>query len=80
MSKNMYQYDERSVLTLDAGGTNLVFNAVQANREIVEPVVLPTHADDLDKFENEYGKEAIFRTVLWDKVKEHLRTEISMSK
>jgi len=49
MSQNTYKYDERSVLTLDAGGTNLVFNAVQANKEIVEPVVLPTHADNLDK-------------------------------
>ncbi len=46
---NTYQHDNRSVLTLDAGGTNLVFNAVQANKEIVTPVTLPTHAEDLDK-------------------------------
>ena len=49
MIQNLYEHDNRSVLTLDAGGTNLVFNAVRGTKEIVEPVVLPTHADDLDK-------------------------------
>jgi glucokinase len=34
-------------LTLDAGGTNLVFSAMRGDREIVEPITLPTHADDL---------------------------------
>lgn len=49
MKKNTYCHDNRSVLTLDAGGTNLVFNAVQANKEILSPIVLPAQADDLDK-------------------------------
>lgn len=45
----MYRYDNRVVITLDAGGTNLVFGAMQANRFIVEPITLPSHAEDLDK-------------------------------
>ncbi|MDR0291304.1 MAG: ROK family protein [Elusimicrobium sp.] len=44
-----YNNDIRTVLTLDAGGTNLVFSAVRSNKEITEPVTLPTHADNLDK-------------------------------
>ncbi len=46
---NMYSHDNRVVITLDAGGTNLVFGAMQANRFIVEPITLPSHAEDLDK-------------------------------
>lgn len=42
-----YQHDSRIVLTLDAGGTNFVFSAVQGNREIVEAVTLPALGDDL---------------------------------
>lgn len=30
----MYRYDNRVVITLDAGGTNLVFGAMQANKLI----------------------------------------------
>ncbi|GGH15344.1 ROK family protein [Sphingobacterium alkalisoli] len=45
----MYDYDNRIVLTLDAGGTNLVFSAIQANKEIVEPYCLPTYPDNLKK-------------------------------
>lgn len=45
----MYSYDNRIVITLDAGGTNLVFGAMQANRFIVEPLTLPSNAHDLDK-------------------------------
>ncbi|MEI3554952.1 MAG: ROK family protein, partial [Alistipes senegalensis] len=45
----MYSHDNRVVITLDAGGTNLVFGAMQANRFIVEPITLPSHAEDLDK-------------------------------
>ena len=45
----MYRYDNRIVITLDAGGTNLVFGAMQANKFIVEPITLPSHADDLDQ-------------------------------
>ena len=33
----MYSHDNRVVITLDAGGTNLVFGAMQANKFIVEP-------------------------------------------
>lgn len=45
----MYDNDKRIVLTLDAGGTNFVFSAIQANKEIVQPIVMPAQADDLDK-------------------------------
>lgn len=45
----MYRYDNRVVITLDAGGTNLVFGAMQGNKYIVEPITLPSQADDLDK-------------------------------
>ena len=38
----MYQFDKRIVMTLDAGGTNFVFSAIQSNEEIVEPIVLPS--------------------------------------
>ncbi len=44
----MYNHDNRIVVTLDAGGTNLVFGAMQANEFIVEPYTLPANADDLD--------------------------------
>lgn len=36
------------VMTLDAGGTNLVFSAIRGGEEIVAPVVCPTVADDLE--------------------------------
>lgn len=41
--------DQRVVLTLDAGGTNFVFSAIRANREIVTPVRLPAATKDLDQ-------------------------------
>jgi glucokinase len=44
-----YSEDKRIVLTLDAGGTNLVFTAIQGNQRIVNDIVLPSHADDLDR-------------------------------
>ncbi len=34
----MYEEDKRTVLTLDAGGTNFVFSAIQGCREVVTPV------------------------------------------
>ncbi len=43
------QTDNPIVMTLDAGGTNLVFSAVSNQQEIVEPYVLPAHGHDLDK-------------------------------
>ncbi|MDD4922106.1 MAG: ROK family protein [Bacteroidales bacterium] len=36
-------------MTLDAGGTNFVFSAMQANKEIVEPIILASNADHLEK-------------------------------
>ncbi|MDR8393968.1 ROK family protein [Aliifodinibius sp. S!AR15-10] len=41
--------DSRTVMTLDAGGTNFVFSALQSGKEIMEPVTLPAQADDLDR-------------------------------
>ncbi len=40
--------DERIVLTLDAGGTNFVFSAIQSSRELVEPVRLPSETQSLE--------------------------------
>ena len=45
----MYRNDNRTVITLDAGGTNFVFGAMRANEFIVEPITMPSNADDLDK-------------------------------
>jgi glucokinase len=42
-----YAKDPRVVLTLDAGGTKFAFAAVQAERVVSEPVVLPSNGDDL---------------------------------
>ena len=42
-----YTNDPRVVLTLDAGGTNFVFSAARGEREVVEPVTLPSNAHDL---------------------------------
>jgi glucokinase len=36
-------------MTLDAGGTNFVFSAMRGNRGVVEPFVLPAHADNLEQ-------------------------------
>ncbi len=40
--------DGRIVLTLDAGGTNFVFSAIRANKEIVQPVKLSPDVTNLD--------------------------------
>lgn len=45
----MYSNDKRVVITLDAGGTNFVFGAMQGNRFIVDPITMPSNAADLDK-------------------------------
>jgi glucokinase len=42
-----YDNDARVVLTLDAGGTNLVFSAIRGHQEVVQPITLPTYGDDL---------------------------------
>lgn len=56
--------DTRTVLTLDAGGTNFVFSAIRANEAVVEPVTTPASGDDCDRciemiiqgFEQSIGK------------------------
>ena len=45
----MYENDNRTVLTLDAGGTNFVFTAIKGCREVVGPVTLAAVTDDVDK-------------------------------
>ena len=44
----MYENDKRIVITLDAGGTNFVFGAMRANEFILDPITMPSHADNLD--------------------------------
>ena len=44
----MYRNDDRTVITLDAGGTNFVFGAMRANSFIIDPITLPASAHDLD--------------------------------
>lgn len=41
--------DDRIVMTLDAGGTNFVFSALQNGLEIINPIVLAANSADLDK-------------------------------
>jgi len=43
-----YKTDKRVVLTLDAGGTNFVFSAVQAEQEIIEPFVQSAKGENLE--------------------------------
>ena len=43
-----YLSDPRVVATLDAGGTNLVFGAIQGGEYIKGPITLPAMAHDLD--------------------------------
>ncbi len=43
-----YLHDDRIVMTLDAGGTNFVFNAVQGETEIMEPVRLSAKGESLE--------------------------------
>ncbi len=64
----MYKDDKRIVLTLDAGGTNFVFSAIQGNREIVTPVFLPAQPHDL---------EQCFQSLVtgFEQVKQHLSQE-----
>ena len=43
-----YKLDNRIVLTLDAGGTNMVFGAMRGGEFVVEPLNLPSKSHDLD--------------------------------
>lgn len=42
----MFDNDKRTILTLDAGGTNFVFSAIQGNREVVSPVRMDAVTDN----------------------------------
>ncbi|HOW88736.1 MAG TPA: ROK family protein [Elusimicrobiales bacterium] len=44
-----YARDPRAVMTLDAGGTNLVFSAIRGGKPAAEAVTIPSGADDLKK-------------------------------
>lgn len=44
----MYESDKRVVMTLDAGGTNLVFSAIKGCVPVVAPICVPSVPDDLD--------------------------------
>lgn len=44
----MYRHDDRTVITLDAGGTNFVFGAMRGCEYITEPITYPSNAHDLD--------------------------------
>ncbi|TNJ44891.1 ROK family protein [Tamlana fucoidanivorans] len=48
MAYNIEQ-DERIVMTLDAGGTNFVFSAIQGKKQIVEPIRLYPNSENLTK-------------------------------
>ena len=41
--------DPRIVMTLDAGGTNLKFSAIRANKLLAGPISIPSEADDLGR-------------------------------
>jgi len=40
--------DERIILTLDAGGTNFIFTAIQNNQQIIDSIRLPSEAHNLE--------------------------------
>jgi glucokinase len=44
-----YSQDKRVVMTLDAGGTNFRFSALQANRPVTQGIAMPSGADNLDR-------------------------------
>lgn len=44
------QNDQRIILSLDAGGTNLVFSAMQAGKMIGGEIILPAKVQSLDEF------------------------------
>ena len=43
-----YTKDDRTVLTLDAGGTNMVFSAIRGLNEVAGPITLPTEGHSLE--------------------------------
>lgn len=44
----MYKHDNRIVITLDAGGTNLVFGAMRGCEYITAPITYPSNSHNLD--------------------------------
>lgn len=44
-----FESDTRTVMTLDAGGTNFVFSAIRRNEQVVEDILFPPNADNLEK-------------------------------
>jgi glucokinase len=44
-----YSDDKRIVMTLDAGGTNFVFSAIQGNKRIIDEIRFDSNADNLDR-------------------------------
>ena len=57
----MYENDNRTVLTLDAGGTNFVFSAIRGCQVVVTPVRLDAVTDKFAAFQRATGA--------WRKVK-----------
>ena len=49
MTTDQFSSDRRIILTLDAGGTNFVFSAMQGNQEVVKPIQKPAFSNDLDR-------------------------------
>ncbi len=45
----MYSKDQRIVMTLDAGGTNFVFSAIQGGKEIMAPINMPSVPNNMGK-------------------------------
>ena len=45
----MYEQDLRTVLTLDAGGTNFVFSAIQGCKEVVTPIRRAAVPDNMER-------------------------------
>lgn len=45
----MYEHDKRIIMTLDAGGTNFVFSAIQSGIEIIDHIVKPAVSDNLER-------------------------------
>lgn len=48
MTQSNLHEEKRIVMTLDAGGTNFVFSAIQGGKEVVEPITHSSHGDDLN--------------------------------
>ncbi|MCI1639823.1 MAG: ROK family protein [Bacteroidales bacterium] len=57
-----FKTDSRIVLTLDAGGTNMVFGAMKAGEYVGEPITLPSNSTELDKCMS--TMETGFKTVI----------------